>query len=112
MAGHKIIEGLKDAVAGNFSSVTIEGQRWIRVISPSPAVAAAPIVAEFCERCNEQLVNGQNIFTTKTGLVHFPKCPTLAQPSIDKTKFYAALSSHLANDMIDIVWQAVQESER
>lgn len=32
------------------------------------------------------------------------------QPAIDKTKFYAALSSRLASDMIDIVWQAVQES--
>jgi hypothetical protein len=32
------------------------------------------------------------------------------QPAIDKTKFYSALSSRLANDMIDIVWQAVQES--
>lgn len=29
-AGAKIIEGLKDAVAGNFSAVTIEGQRWVR----------------------------------------------------------------------------------
>lgn len=32
------------------------------------------------------------------------------QPAIHKTKFYAALSSHLQEDMIDIVWQAVQES--
>jgi hypothetical protein len=30
-AGAKIIDGLKDAVAGNFSSVTINGQRWVRV---------------------------------------------------------------------------------
>lgn len=27
--GHKILEGLKDAVAGNFAAVTIEGQRWV-----------------------------------------------------------------------------------
>lgn len=30
MSGAKIIEGLKDAVAGNFSRVTIEGQVWVR----------------------------------------------------------------------------------
>lgn len=29
-AGRRIIDGLKDAVAGNFASVTIEGQRWVR----------------------------------------------------------------------------------
>lgn len=28
--GAKIIEGLKDAVVGNFSSVYIEGQHWVR----------------------------------------------------------------------------------
>lgn len=28
--GSKIIEGLRDAVAGNFTSVTIEGQQWAR----------------------------------------------------------------------------------
>jgi hypothetical protein len=30
MSGAKIIEGLRDAVAGNFTTVTIEGQRWVR----------------------------------------------------------------------------------
>lgn len=30
-AGTKIIEGLKEALAGNFSRVTIEGQTWERV---------------------------------------------------------------------------------
>lgn len=29
-AAAKIIEGLKDAIAGNFASVTIEGQHWVR----------------------------------------------------------------------------------
>lgn len=28
--GRKIIDGLKEAVAGNFSAVLIEGQRWVR----------------------------------------------------------------------------------
>lgn len=40
-AGAKIIEGLKDAVAGNFSAVTIEGQRWIRAPEWQP-IRAAP----------------------------------------------------------------------
>jgi hypothetical protein len=30
MSGAKIIEGLKDAVAGNFASVTIDGETWVR----------------------------------------------------------------------------------
>lgn len=29
-AGRKIIEGLKDAIAGNLAAVTIDGQRWVR----------------------------------------------------------------------------------
>lgn len=40
-AGAKIIEGLKDAVAGNFSAVTIEGQRWVRAPEWLP-IATAP----------------------------------------------------------------------
>lgn len=38
--------------------------------------------------------------------------PLSASPPVrgDRDKFYAALSSRLASDMIDIVWQAVQES--
>lgn len=31
MSGAKIIEGLKAALAGNFSSVFIEGQHWVRL---------------------------------------------------------------------------------
>jgi hypothetical protein len=30
MSGQKIVEGLKDAIAGNFSRVTVEGQVWTR----------------------------------------------------------------------------------
>lgn len=30
MSGKKILDGLKDAVAGNFAAVTIEGQHWVR----------------------------------------------------------------------------------
>ncbi len=30
MSGKKIIDGLKDALAGNFARVTIEGQHWVR----------------------------------------------------------------------------------
>jgi hypothetical protein len=41
MSGAKIIEGLKDAVAGNFSRVTIEGQVWQRIVTVSDAKAAA-----------------------------------------------------------------------
>jgi hypothetical protein len=30
MNGQKIIDGLRDAIAGNFARVTIEGQTWVR----------------------------------------------------------------------------------
>jgi|HubBroStandDraft_5_1064220.scaffolds.fasta_scaffold192517_3 hypothetical protein len=33
MSGAKIIEGLKQAIAGDFARVTIEGQTWVRVSS-------------------------------------------------------------------------------
>lgn len=29
-AGRKIIEGLKEAISGNFSRITIGGQTWVR----------------------------------------------------------------------------------
>lgn len=35
--GNKIIEGLKDAAAGNFARVTIEGQTWKRDYAGEPA---------------------------------------------------------------------------
>ena len=35
--GQRIIDGLKDAIAGNFASVTIDGQTWQRVDRGSPA---------------------------------------------------------------------------
>lgn len=38
--GQKILEGLKDAVAGNFSAVTIEGQRWVRAPAWQPIDSA------------------------------------------------------------------------
>ena len=37
-AGRKIIEGLQEAVAGNFSRVTIEGQTWVRFRGKAPPV--------------------------------------------------------------------------
>lgn len=39
-AGQKIIDGLKDAVAGNFARVTIDGQTWERKESWQPIKTA------------------------------------------------------------------------
>lgn len=45
MSGHKIIEGLKEAVAGNFSRVTIEGQTWVRQDNPPEHAALQRLAA-------------------------------------------------------------------
>lgn len=37
-AGSKIIEGLKEAVRGDFARVTIEGQTWVRADRAAPPV--------------------------------------------------------------------------
>jgi hypothetical protein len=37
--GHKIIQGLEEAAAGNFARVTIEGQAWVK---ETPLLRAAP----------------------------------------------------------------------
>jgi len=42
MSGRKIIEGLQEAVAGNFSRVTIEGQTWVRLESDVAPAARTP----------------------------------------------------------------------
>lgn len=39
MAGQKIIDGLKDAVAGNFDRFTVEGQTWERRHTGKPLVS-------------------------------------------------------------------------
>lgn len=47
-AGQKIIAGLKDAIAGNFARVTIDGQTWVRQ-TPKPEPADADKLAAFIE---------------------------------------------------------------
>ncbi|MGB5905764.1 MAG: hypothetical protein WBH00_23235 [Xanthobacteraceae bacterium] len=42
--GAKIMKGLRDALRGNFASVTIEGQTWVRkdcLLSAAPDLLAA-----------------------------------------------------------------------
>lgn len=51
--GRKIIEGLQDAVRGNFSRVTLQGQVWVRhdVGSPEHELSSSRAkVAELTER--------------------------------------------------------------
>jgi len=53
-AGKRIIDGLKDAVEGNFTSVTIEGQTWIRYRGKSPPVEVREkngAIDEICIDC-------------------------------------------------------------
>lgn len=37
---HKIIDGLKDAIAGNFTRITVEGQTWVRADNLAALVKA------------------------------------------------------------------------
>jgi hypothetical protein len=86
-------------------------------LSPSPAVAAEPVArrtfnpldAGFTLRdcgCVGERCEGRT-----DGTCHATP-PVRGDPgATDKTKFYAALSSRLASDTIDIVWQAVMEAE-
>jgi hypothetical protein len=61
MSGNKIIEGLKDAVAGNLSRVTIDGQIWTRTdndnVIPIPAVTRDEPSPEFSRLDIEALFN-------------------------------------------------------
>lgn len=41
VAGARIIESLKEAVAGDFAAVTIAGQRWVRVTTTDDELIAA-----------------------------------------------------------------------
>jgi hypothetical protein len=53
--GRKIIEGLQDAVRGNFTRVTLQGQVWVRhdVGSPEHELSTARAkVAELTERAD------------------------------------------------------------
>lgn len=46
MSGQKIIDGLKQAVAGDFARVTIEGQTWVRADADRDRA-----LIEECARC-------------------------------------------------------------
>lgn len=45
MSGQKIIDGLKDAVVGNFARVTIDGQVWVRLDNNPVYRAASDMLA-------------------------------------------------------------------
>jgi len=65
--------------------------------SPTAAGIAAP-PADLCEKCKVPLKEGDDIFTTKTGLVHFPQCPKAAAPpaaSADAVRALADLATLL-----------------
>lgn len=42
LPGQRIIAGLKDAIAGNFAAVTIDGQQWVRVGFIQPTKYGSP----------------------------------------------------------------------
>lgn len=62
--GSKIIDGLRDAVAGNFASVTIEGQRWVRADAPCTREPTDRELEELVARaiCKADAGPGESIF--------------------------------------------------
>ena len=47
MSGHKIVEGLKEAIAGNLSRVTVDGQVWVlEAVAQKPVGCIRPAGAE------------------------------------------------------------------
>lgn len=78
-----------------------------------PAVAAEPVAWRHKTAMTVYNVTDTvNIADPKWGIDLSLFDPLYASPPVrgDRDKFYAALSGRLANDMIDTVWQAVQES--
>lgn len=55
MSAHKIIEGIKDAIAGNVSRVHIDGQSWERVKRSLDDPPAEQEVAHLAEQCSTLL---------------------------------------------------------
>jgi hypothetical protein len=45
------------------------------VLDSSCAGEGKPLDTDCCENCNRPFLKEDNVFTTKTGLVHYPKCP-------------------------------------
>lgn len=52
-AGRKILDGLKDAIAGNFVAVTIDGGRWVRQDRYDDLVRALEWIAAKPDEDNE-----------------------------------------------------------
>lgn len=65
MSGRKIIEGLKDAVAGNFERVTVGGQLWVKHAMPHFRCRSCDsgVYEEwcYCPFCGEKLRGGGTI---------------------------------------------------
>jgi hypothetical protein len=60
-AGHRIIQGLQDATAGNFTRVTVDGQAWVR---ETPLLRAAPELLTACKALVAMLEDSM------TGMLH------------------------------------------
>lgn len=93
-AGARIIASLKDAIAGKFAAVTIDGQQWVRVGFIQPTKYGAPagwgaaaccpmversnltpdLITESCEGCSKTIKEGDLYFSCEDGPYLCSKC--------------------------------------
>lgn len=76
------------------------------------AIAAMPGEPAACEKCNAVLKEGDGVFTTKTGLVHFPECPASARQGMTEEQI-AAASKEIATFVREVMtpWVAFHGHE-
>lgn len=68
-AGPRIIKALKQAAAGDFSVVTIEGQTWVRRDDLSKAVEALKPFAEAASNLDEDKLDRHHLWESAEAMI-------------------------------------------
>src|SRR6185312_8371346 len=90
--GQKILDGLRDAVAGNYAAVTIEGQRWVRIPEKE---ALKPAMVSAVELEIEACIANGHVTTRRIG--------ELIQAAVDEiTKGYGDCAADQAAELTSL----------
>jgi len=104
MSGAKIIAGLKDAIAGNLSRVTIEGQTWVREDGVSDEQSA---FHQAQARCSQLTVECTRLRVEKAGLVAALQGMIIEW---DKLSRYGSPMAKAANDLVNNARAAIAKA--